>query len=108
MAVISTLAAVANVVKILEAGRKLWASAGTYVRKPKIERYATPHALHRAIVRGEVLVGQTVRVTGYISRYAHLYRPISFVNHQVVLERGKPRTISVGRGQMMSTVGQYF
>lgn len=82
-----TVTLINGVLKLLSAGRGLFGAARSTWRRARLERFATPRALQRALVRREADIGQTVQVEGYLSRYAHLYRPISFLNARLDAER---------------------
>lgn len=73
-------------VRLLSAARGLFTTAQKHARLALLQRFATPRALQRALLRGEVNLGTTVRVDGYLSRYAHLVRPISYLNVQLDAE----------------------
>jgi hypothetical protein len=86
-----------GVLRLLSTARALFGAArGTWTRA-RHQRFATPRALQRALVRREAEIGDTVEVEGYLSRYAHLYRPISFLNARLDVERMASDTARLSR-----------
>ena len=67
-----------------------------------IPTYPTPKALRSAILRGDVAAGDRIRIRGYVSRYAHLVKPVSYLSSctdiaSAVRLKGKiPRAIVLG------------
>ena len=76
-----------GVLQLLSSAKSMFERAQKSLRKAHLQRYGTPRALQRALVRGEIEVGETVKVEGYLSRFAHLHKPISFVNVRQDSER---------------------
>lgn len=74
---------------------------------PPARRYPTPKALARAVSRGEIGLGASVEISGLLSRYAHLYKPISWTNAVVDHARSERmrRDVAVGGGMRKASAG---
>jgi len=100
-----------QIVNLLWSARGLVQGALKPLRIAGLSRYATPKALRNAIGRHEVTVGNTIRIEGYLSRYAHLFQPLSYSNAQIDIQRaaslanfGRPKPAPGGAMQVTSAM----
>jgi hypothetical protein len=71
-----------DAVTLLNGLRLAWLGGSRIFRPGQrtIPKFPTPKALRNAILRGDIAAGDKVAVKGYLSRYAHLVKPVSYLN----------------------------
>jgi hypothetical protein len=82
--------------RLVEQGKQVIISR---IREATRKTLPSPRALKAALLRGDVTVGDVVRLRGYISRYCQIILPVSYLNSRIdmretkrVLERAELRS----------------